>query len=342
VFSKLLVSAYLVSLFVTVHISAQQVAFIGDDLTYRWQQTPQFQAHKNWLPYGVNIPWHPSAGNGTNVALTQLQAILRSGQKPMIHLLVGQADEDGIDAGGNQSALIFAVFATNMEQIIATAQAAKLKIVVGTIPYSAKGDLGPLNQWIFQYCNAHNVSVINYAFALNSGKGFAANHGSSQYPAPVYYNPAPDPQAPLTEPSLTSAGYDLITDMAATQIGLTEGTFRLTGGYLNTITLDDLEDAQPVLNGNTLVDAGTVQFTPYGEYSDGNTRILNNADQYGHVGVWTSSAPSVVSLDAYGAGTAFRKGSANVHFVSNTGMAVSEWTMFVNVLDPTGGSYSSY
>src|ERR1700761_2922951 len=136
-FSKTLFSACILTLAIAPHhLQAQQVAFIGDDLTYHWQQTPQFQAHKNWLPYGVSIPWRPTEGLGTNVAFTQLQSIIASGQKPIIHLVVGEADEDGIDSGGNQAAFIFAAFATNMEKIITTAQAADLKIIVGTIPYS--------------------------------------------------------------------------------------------------------------------------------------------------------------------------------------------------------------
>jgi hypothetical protein len=341
-FSKTLFSACILTLAIAPHhLQAQQVAFIGDDLTYHWQQTPQFQAHKDWLPYGVNIPWQPATGLGTNVALTQLQNIIASGQRPIIHLLVGQADEDAIDSGGNQPALIFAVFATNMEKIITTARAANLEIIVGTIPYSWQGNLAKLNEWIFLYCNAHGVPVINYANALNGGQGFAANRPPNSV-TPVYYNP-PEPftGAVPADPSLTSAGYDLITDMAATQIGLTAGMFRMTGGYLQSVTLDELEDAQSTINGNSLSDEGTVQFTPYGTFSDGSTRILNNADQYGHVGAWTSSAPNVIFMDQYGAGTAYSKGSANIHFTSNSGIIFSEWIMTVGVWDPSG-IFSNY
>ena len=313
-----------------------QVAFIGDNLTYEWQQQPQFQTNKNWLPYGVN-PSGVGAGKGTGAALTELQAIITSGQKPIIHLLVGQADADGVDDGGNQQALIFAVFATNFEKIITTAQAAKLEIIVGTIPYASIGDVAPLNLWLLQYCNAHGIPVINYDFALNGGQGFAASQGGSVAPPPVYYNqPTTSVQGLPSLPSLTSAGYNLITDMAETQIGLTAGTFKLIGGYLNDVTLEDLEDAQSVLNGNTVVDGSTIQFTPYGEFSDGKTRIINNADQYGHVGMWTSSSPTVVYMNQFGVGTSFSKGSSNIHFTTNSGITFSEWIMFTDIDDPCG------
>jgi Bacterial Ig-like domain (group 2) len=320
-----------------------QVAFIGDNLTYLWQQQPQFQAHKNWLPYGVNVPLRPGGieGAGTSAALSQLQKVIATGQKPIIHLLVGQADEDNIDSGGDQAAFLFAAFATNMEKIITTAQAAKLKIVVGTIPYSAQGNLNTLNHWIFLYCNAHNIPVINYAFALNTGVGSGASGPQNQ--APVYYNPFPTGnQISLYEPSLTSAGYDLITDMAQTEIGLTADTFKLVVGYLNDETMEDLEDPPTAVNNNSVVDGSTIQFTAYGEFSDGSTRIINNADQYGHVGTWTSSSPNVVLMDQYGVGTSYSKGSSNIHFVSNSGIAFYEWTMYVGIDDPSGGTYSNY
>jgi uncharacterized protein YjdB len=90
------------------------------------------------------------------------------------------------------------------------------------------------------------------------------------------------------------------------------------------------------------VDGSTIQFIPYGEFSDGNTRILNNADQFGHVGVWKSSSPNVVVMDQYGVGTSFSKGSSNITFVSNSGVAFYEWIMYVDVWDPSGGTYSNY
>ena len=57
----------------------------------------------------------------------------------------------------------------------------------------------------------------------------------------------------------------------------------------NSVTDD--ED-YPVANANTVWDGGYVQFTPYGQYTDGSTHIINNADIDGHIGRWTNSNPA--------------------------------------------------
>ncbi|MGC2399159.1 MAG: hypothetical protein WA510_05235, partial [Acidobacteriaceae bacterium] len=175
-----------------------EVAFLGDTLTYQWQQSPQFQANKNWVGYGQNFPVSPLPARGTAAALSQLQNIIASGQKPIVHLLVGQADADGL-SDSYPGAIEFGLFATNFDKIIATAQAAKLKIIVGTVPWASYGNLTPFNDWIFQYCNAHSVPVINYDFALNGGKGFAANKAPI-LPPPVYYTPGTAPGSPPPSP----------------------------------------------------------------------------------------------------------------------------------------------
>lgn len=310
----------------------QQVAFIGDNLTYAWQQTQQFQANTNWLPYGFTVPFEPGPGRGTEAALTELRAIIATGQKPIIHLMVGQADADGQDDGGNQDALVFAVFAHNMETIINTAQAAKLKIIIGTDPFAVVGNMGQFNSWLMQYCAAHEIPVVNYAAALR-GAGFAA---SLQPYAPVFYT-APGPND-FSLPTLTPAGYALITGMAETQIGLTSGAFTLTHGYLSATILPDLEDPQSEVGGNTAIDGSTVQFTPFGQYSDGRTRIINNVGLNGDVGTWTSSNPAVIWIQTGqdGVAMAWAPGTANVHFVSPTGIKFNEWTMYVDVDDPCG------
>jgi hypothetical protein len=318
---------------------ASQVAFIGDNLTYEWQQQPQFRANSNWLRYGFNMPGKIGAGWGTATALTELQQIIASGKTPIIHLVVGQIDADGASPG-NQPAFLLAVFASNIEKIIATAQNAHLKIILGTIPYASHGDVGPLNLWLFQYCGTHGIPIVNYAFALNSGTGFAASRAPVA-PPPAYYNPS-NPPSGATFPTITSAGWALITDMAETQIGLTEGLFKLVGGFINDVVLEDLENSESVTNSNSFVDGSTVQFTPYGEFNDGKTRILNNADQYGHVGTWVSSSSKVVTLNQYGVGISLSKGSSDINFISNSGIPFNELTVSVAVDDPSGGAYSNY
>lgn len=302
------------------------VAFIGDNLTYEWQQSPQFQANRNWLPYGFATEnlLGMGPGHGVGPALTELQSIIGKGQKPIIHLMVGQADADAQNAGGNQEALVFAIYANGFETIINTAQAAKLKIIVGLEPFAQIGDIGHFNDWTMQYCAAHNIPVVNYAAAL--GVGF-------------YTAPAPDPSGgPPALPTLTPAGYALITDMAQTQIGLTSGAFTLTHGYLSATILPDLENPEPIVGGNSAVDGSTVKFTPYGQYSDGKTRIMDNVGLYGDLGTWTSSNLAVIWIQngQGGVATAWGPGKANVKFTSPTGIVFNEWTMNVYVDDPCG------
>jgi hypothetical protein len=315
-----------------------QVAFIGDNLTSQWQASPQFKANKNWLPYGFTTDVGPGCCKGTGVALTELQQIIAKGRKPIIHLMVEQGDADGISDGGNQQALILAAYAHGFEQIIKTAQTAKLQIIVGLEPFSIFGEAYQLNNWTKLYCQVHNIPVIDYASAIN-GAGFAANWQEND-PAPVFYTSQPEPVfTGLLNSTLTTAGYALITDMAETQIGLTAGTFKLVKGYLNATILPDVEDPESEVNGNSPIDGSIIQFTPYGQYSDGKTRIMNNlAASLNGVGTWTSSNQSIVQIqpNSNGVATAWGQGTANVHFIAPNGITFSEWTMYVFADDPCG------
>ena len=229
-----------------------KVVFIGDAFNVLWQQSPQFQANANWVPMGFQAQG-PGAGKGTGPALAELQTIVQQGQHPIVHLLVGEADADG-GSPGNQDAFLFRAFASNMEGMISMAQKANIKLIIGTIPFTLHGDdIGTFNKWLTLYCNLHNVPLVDYATAL-SGAGFAASR-SPTVPPPVYLTGATDPVSFL--PTLTPAGYALITDMAQTQIGLTSGQFKLVRGYLNDVGLPDLEDAESIANVNSVVDGTT-------------------------------------------------------------------------------------
>jgi hypothetical protein len=337
VIRKLLVIASILS-FAVGAFAQQQVAFLGETFTYEWGQSPQFQAHKNWVDYattegGLGDP-------GTNNVLGVLQTIIASGKKPIIHLVVGQTNADALSPG-NEEAVVFARWAQGFEEIIETAQAAKLTIIVGTIPYALIGNVHPMNQWIFLYCNAHGIPVVNYDFALNSGTGFAASgHGSAApgQPAipeePAYWQ-QPVQQGPnaLPEYVLTSQGDDLITDMAEVAIGLASGVIKLKGGYLGTVYLPDLEDAASQVGANSGIDGSIVQFTAYGQYTDGSVHVINNADMNGHVGTWTTSAPMVLNIDQNGVATPLDKGTANIHFTTLAGQTINEWVWTTSVDD---------
>jgi hypothetical protein len=326
--SLLIITAVLLA---SAGAQAQKVAFIGDDFTYNWQSQPQFTANTNWEKKATYLPFAPGEGRGTAAAIIQLQAIIKSGQKPVVHLLAGENDSDGVTPG-NPGAVLFEGFATNVVTIIKMAQSAHLKLIVGTIPFSDIGSVSAMNQWLMMYCAEHGVPVVNYAFALNSGTGFAASI------VPSYYQQEPSNYIGHV---LSPAGWDLITDMAKTQIGMTAGMFGLIGGFLNTVAREDLEDPRPLLNVNTVVAGSLIQFTPYGKYSDGKSRILNNADISGHIGIWTSSAHNVVWIDQNGVGTALEPGSSNVKFTTLSGTTIDEWTMNTDTDDPCG-CLSSY
>jgi hypothetical protein len=308
----------------------QEVAFIGDSITRTWGTEPQFTAHTNWQNYATNIV----IDEGVEEVEAQLQNVIVSGKKPIVHLLFGTGSY--LDSPGNPQSAIFSTWATGFAQIVNMAQEAKLKIVVGTVPYPLLVD-DAINKWIFVYCTAHNVPVVNYAFALNSGTGFAADAGITE-PGTNPFNGQPFQVIPtyysntnFPFQALTSQGWDLMTDMAQTAIIQEEG-YTVKGGYLNTVVFDgnsiqDFED-YPTANTNTVADGGIVQFTPYLQYTDGSTHIMNNADVNGHLGTWTTSNPEALFMTEHGVGLAMQPGTANVHFTTLAGKTINEWVMY--------------
>jgi hypothetical protein len=313
----------------------QQVAFIGDNFTFNWGTQPQFQAHKNWLAYGALTVTHPGNGSeGTSATLAALQAIIQSGKKPIIHLIEGESNSES-GTPGNQHSLIFAFWAVGFEKIITTAQQAHLPIVVGTIPFSEIGDVSDMNKFIFTYCNTHGIPVVNYDFALNGGTGFAASghlgYGNIQ-PAPpqtpIYIAPPIDQGGNLPQYALTSQGWDLVTDMADVATELAGGQIKFKSGYLGDVTYDANQNAASTPQNNQTADGGIVQFTPYAVYTDGSTHVINNADQFGHIGVWTNSNPKSLFLDQNGVGTGMSPGSTSIHFTTLQGQILSSWTQY--------------
>jgi hypothetical protein len=319
-----------------------QIAFVGDAFTYNFGQQPQFKQHPNWLPQGnLDGDTYDTASGGTTQAFQTVQKIIASGKKPVIFLNVGEANAEFITPG-NQHGVIFAGWAEMWEQIITTAQQAKLLVIVSTIPESTIGDVTDMNKWILTYAAVHHIPVVNFDYALNSGAGFAASNGppaesNPAPPKPVYYVPMTPTQDNTTVlPTLTSQGWDLVADMAEVAIGTATGAIKLKGGYLGTVTFSFGEDQSPQVGSNQLLDGGVVQFTAYGQYTDGSTHIFNNADLYGRTGTWTNSNPIALTLDQTGAGTGLDAGTANIHFTTPTGVTLNEWTITTGVDDPCG------
>lgn len=329
-----------------------QIAFLGDGLTYQWGQQPRFTKHTNWLPYGNNVSGYPGNGYaGTTAALFTLQGIIRSGKKPAaIVLIVGEADSEAVSPG-NQHSNIFAGWAQAWEEIITTAQEAKIQVIAGTIPYSYIGDVSDMNKWILTYCAVHNIPVINDDFALNSGTGFAASgHDGVLSPGqplppqvPSYYQPQTTQPDGFPSINLSSQGWDLITDMAEVAVGTATGAMKLKSGYLDTVVYYNNEDNGASMPGlNTLIDGAIVQFTAYGQYTDGSVHPFRNADINGHIGTWTNSNPLAMSLDQNGIGIGLDKGTTNVHFTTLSGATINEWIMYTQVYDYGCGDCNTY
>jgi hypothetical protein len=102
----------------------------------------------------------------------------------------------------------------------------------------------------------------------------------------------------------------------------------LTGGYLGN-------------PGPTIIIStnGAVQFSAFCTYSDGTGHLCYpNADQYGNtVTVWTSDAPSVVSIGDIGSAhpglaVAMGVGTANIQATLTGGVTSASWGLIVSAV----------
>ncbi len=322
------------------HAQTQQtVYFIGDNLMYEFGQTPQFKAHAHWVSKATVTPSGPGFGpSGSNAALNEIEAVgtATGGKGGIVFMDAGEGDTEALDPGVTNPG-VYISFATNLDRIIQTAQTYKLTLIVGTIPYSILGNKANLNRWIFQDCAAHNIPVVNIDWAMNSGVGYAASGHAQINPGtglpsgpyvqtPVFWAGFADVPGSLPEKVPSTAGWDLIADMIQTQIILTEG-YTLKGGYLGTVTWDAEDNTPSVVSGNSLNVNSEVQFTAYGQYSDGSTHAFRNADRYGQVGTWTNSNYGAMTLDRDGVGYGVNAGQSAVHFKTPGGQVLNGWTM---------------
>ena len=229
--------------------------------------------------------------------------IVKQGQHPIVHVVVGEDFDSG--SPGNPPASIFGNFAINMEAIINLAHQNNIRLIVGTVPFTIHNSVAYYNAWLKFYCATHGVPVVDYESAITSS--------STQMVGRI--NPV------SLIPTLTAAGYALVTGLAQAQIALTSQEFKLTRGYLGTVIYQANGDPATVVGGNTAEDGSSIVFTAYGQYSDGTTRIVQD-------GIWTSSNPEVVHIDPVnGVAQAWSPGTADIHFASNSGVTFNGWTM---------------
>jgi len=329
-----------------------KVVFIGDYLTANWP----LPANSNWTNLGYPTPDTFQASGSSSYWLSNFQSIIDL-HPDIVHILVGAEDAAIVDDGVRP--IFGSIFANNIESMVAQAKTANIKVILGTTPAGAPDNIGitQINAFVEAYGAATGVPVINYADALctcvnstlglgngNAISGISAGNafppltqGQTYLPQPLI---APDSSiVPVGFPAIllpTSAGYALMTQMVQNAIATTTGA-TLKSGYLQDIDFGegiDVNANTPLFNQNTVVPGNTLQFTPWGTYSDGITRPLLNSNFAGSSGTWTSNNPSVMYVTQTGIAYALSPGTAWISYVSPEGVGFSPWVMTVNTAIP--------
>ena len=328
--NKLLAIAGTLSCALTVGAANAQtaVAFIGGSTMYRWQDSGIFGGSPayQWQGYGFKVfsPTGPCVE--TNEALSALQGIIASGTKPVIHLMVGGTDSAIDDY--HTVAQQLQSFETCFANVVTTAQNAKLKILVGTNPFSEDNysDIDPYNKFIFAYCTAKGIPVIDYQTLLVRAND---NFEDIRYwnPTPIVLGGAPG-SGP--SPTITSNGYAIMNVLADRAIAQYVGGVTLKSGYLGNEY--QVNGTPPFTGANDLPVGVEMHWYAYGQYSDGITQPIANANVLQLYGTWTSSNPEVISIDPYGTAWSVAPGTANIHFTTLSGVTLNEWVMTVGAV----------
>jgi hypothetical protein len=215
--------------------------------------------------------------------------------------------------------------------MVSMAKAANIKVILGieswqwataTPPYPQQ-----LNSIVAAYGAQNKIPVVDYGDALCQCVSSTGGSFSSVPPGPYMAQ-----EVLGFVPNV--AGYALMTQMAQVAIlntlGQTPG-----GGYLQNTeqsnqSLDVGAPSSPLLtNVNTVGPGFVVQFTPYGWYNNGLVEPFVNSNYVGSTGTWASSNPLVMNVSQTGLAWALTAGTANITYVSPTGVRFNEWTMTV-------------
>jgi lysophospholipase L1-like esterase len=326
------------------------VFFIGDYITANWT----FPTGATWANAGYPTPdTFQSYGSSTYWAQNFSEVL--NAHPDIVHIMVGA--EDAATASDGTKVVMGTIFAANIEGMVQQAKAANIKVILATTPAGGPDSVGitQFNAFITAYGAANGIPVVNYADALCTcvngtsglGLGNAQSGTNSGYAFPVspqgttlnyHLEPliAPDAAiAPAGFPALplpTTAGYALMTQMVQNAIATTTGA-KLKSGYLQDISFGEglTPNSDPPLFNQNKVNAGnTLQFTPYGGYSDGATRPIYNSNyNTGASGTWTSSNPVVMSVTQTGIAYALSPGTAWISYTSPEGVIFSPWVMTV-------------
>jgi hypothetical protein len=298
------------------------LAVIGGNITYQWERSGIFGASPQFTfeGYGSKINNEPGPCHETNQVLAVLQTIIASGKKPVIHLMVG-ADDASDTSDSYPVASQLQSFETCFANVVKTALNAKLKLVVGTNPYALVNDIDPYNKYIFAYCTAKGIPVIDYQTLLT--------RANNNFEGTVYSSVA---TTPGQQPGITNKGYAIMNGLADEVLSRVILGVTLKAGYLGNEALEMDGQIPPIPQGgvNTVFPGTQMHWYAYGEYSDGYTREIDNANVLHLYGTWTSSNPEVISIDPYGNASALAPGTANIHFTTLSGATINEWIMYVD------------
>jgi lysophospholipase L1-like esterase len=161
--------------------SRTSVVFIGDSITALWAQAnfgqAEWQQHPNWINAGTS-------GQVSSQLVGRFRQDVVSQHPAAVHILTGTNDVYSTDSPPWQIGGGSAVYDTtdNIKAMVAMAQSAGIKVVLGTIPpwgpggLAAEVDPSPvhwaniitLNQWIRDYGLENRIPVADYWSVLVS------------------------------------------------------------------------------------------------------------------------------------------------------------------------------
>ena len=312
----------LVCLLVSVAATAQtapKVVFVTDQALTDWLSSPSFTVNTNWV--GAPIE------NDREDYSQALQAVIN--QHPDYMFIdvgtydmlfpIGSIPGPGIDALFTEDTI---------EYIVETAQAAKIKVILGNVlilDSNYAGDL--INLWIQNYGATNNIPVVNFDTRLNRGC-----YGTTCNLATV---------GPLGSLVPTPQGSQFMTQIA--QIAVATYGLTIKGGYLADVEIDDGTNGEdyfsPTAQVNSVGPGAVIQFTPQATWSDGVTRpMLNFPWGDGEAqGTWWSTNPNVLLVNQHGRAYSYQPPTcdecanvtAQIWFKSATGQTFSPWGMTV-------------
>jgi acyl-CoA thioesterase I len=304
--------------------NSPKVVFIGDYITYEWASA--FAANPNWRNQGDSNINEGYAGS----ALARFQSDVVSLHPAIVHILVGAYDSYAVS---DQSAIyVIQDFLSNLDAMVKEAQAANIKVILGTTPpisTNVSGYVIQINAAIAAYGATHNIPVIDYADALCGCASLSSTGGFFTILANTQLmTTAADLPFPWAGLLPSTAGYAAMTQLAENAIATLN--LKLVGGWLSNVGQGESAGGGGQLNVNSIETPNTVQFTPIGLYSDGSQHPLTNTNMQDATGTWTSSNPVVMNINQQGLAWALSSGTTIIRYTSPGGVSFNEWVMYVN------------